>query len=220
MVELQDVSKVYTLGTNKIYALNKVNVSVNKGEFLAIMGPSGSGKSTLLNMIGCLDLPTEGAIKVNSRDFSKLSDDELTVIRKNNIGFIFQHFNLIQSLSAIENIEMPMIFNKVSATERRLKALYLLERANLELKYANHKPKELSGGQQQRVAIARALANDPPVLLADEPTGNLDSISGKSIMELLKDLNENGTTVIVVTHDKEISEYSHRVIELRDGKVC
>ena len=220
IVELQNVTKMYTLGSNEIYALNKVDLLIKKGDFVTIMGPSGSGKSTLLNMIGCLDLPTEGTVKINGIDISTLDDDELTAIRRNNIGFIFQQFNLIQALTAIENVEMPMIFNNASADVRRERALLMFERANLEVEYADHKPNELSGGQQQRVAIARALANDPPIILADEPTGNLDTKTGKSVMELLSDLNAKGTTVIVVTHDQKLAEYSNVTIRLRDGKVC
>ena len=220
IVELQNVTKMYTLGSNEIYALNKVDLSIKKGDFVTIMGPSGSGKSTLLNMIGCLDLPTEGTVKINGIDISTLSDDDLTAIRRNNIGFIFQQFNLIQALTAIENVEMPMIFNNASADVRREKALSMFERANLEAEYADHKPNELSGGQQQRVAIARALANDPPIILADEPTGNLDTKTGKSVMDLLSDLNVKGTTVIVVTHDQKLAEYSNLNIRLRDGEVC
>ena len=220
MVELQNVTKIYTLGSSEVHALSRINISIKKGDFVTIMGPSGSGKSTLLNMVGCLDLPTDGTIKVNDTDLSILSDDELTAIRRDNIGFIFQQFNLIQTLTAIENVEMPMIFNKMPASVRRAKALSMFKRANLELEYADHKPGELSGGQQQRVAIARALANDPPIILADEPTGNLDTKTGQSVMELLSDLNANGTTVIVVTHDQRLVEYSDRTIELRDGEVC
>lgn len=220
ILELRDVTKIYKMGSCDIRALNKINISIKKGDFVTIMGPSGSGKSTLLNMIGCLDLPTEGTIRLNNQDLSTLDDDELTIIRRDNIGFIFQQFNLIQTLTAIENIEMPMIFSKKSADERRNKALLLLECANLERKYMDHKPRELSGGQQQRVAIARALANNPPIILADEPTGNLDTKTGHSVMELLRDLCNKGKTVIVVTHDPKLVEYSNRVIEIKDGDVC
>jgi putative ABC transport system ATP-binding protein len=220
IVELQNVTKMYTLGSNNIYALNQVSLSIKKGDFVTIMGPSGSGKSTLLNLIGCLDLPNEGTVRINGTDISMLNDNDLTAIRRNSIGFIFQQFNLIQTLTAIENVEMPMVFNRMSDATRRKRAFVLFESAHLEPKYANHKPSELSGGQQQRVAIARALANDPPVILADEPTGNLDTNTGKSVMELLKDLNANGTTVIVVTHDENLTKYSRIIIKLRDGKIC
>ncbi|MDW5551471.1 ABC transporter ATP-binding protein [Methanosarcina sp.] len=220
IIELRNVTKVYTLGSNQIYALKQVSLLIKKGDFVTIMGPSGSGKSTLLNLIGCLDLPSEGTIRISGTDISILNDDDLTAIRRNSIGFIFQQFNLIQTLTAIENVEMPMIFNRMSAAARRERAFVLLERANLELKYADHKPSELSGGQQQRMAIARALANNPPVILADEPTGNLDTSTGTSVMELLSDLNANGTTVIVVTHDESLKRYSRTIIKLRDGQIC
>lgn len=219
IVELYEISKTYTMGLNNIYALKSVNLSIKKGDFLTIMGASGSGKSTLLNMIGCLDTPTKGIIKINNVDLSKLNDEQLTVIRRNNIGFIFQQFNLISTLTALENIELPMIFDKVSETTRKERALSLLEQVHLNSKYATHKPYELSGGQQQRVAIARALANSPSLLLADEPTGNLDTKTGKEIMELLSLLNANGTTVVVVTHDSTLIHYSNRYIKLIDGEI-
>jgi putative ABC transport system ATP-binding protein len=219
IVELQNVTKVYTLGSNEIYALNGVSLSIKKGDFVTIMGPSGSGKSTLLNMVGCLDLPGEGIVRINGTDVSTLSDDELTTLRRDNIGFIFQQFNLIQTLTAIENVEMPMIFSRMDAAARRKKALSLFNQSNLEVEYADHRPNELSGGQQQRVAIARALANDPPIILADEPTGNLDTKTGESIMALLGNLNSKGTTVIVVTHDPRLAEYSNTAIRLQDGEI-
>jgi putative ABC transport system ATP-binding protein len=219
VVELQEIAKTYTLGSNNIYALRGVSLSIKNGDFLTIMGASGSGKSTLLNLIGCLDTPTKGAIKINDVDISELNDEQLTAIRRSNIGFIFQQFNLIPTLTALENIELPMIFSKVSEIKRKKRALSLLEQVNLDSKYAAHKPYELSGGQQQRVAIARALANSPSLLLADEPTGNLDTKTGREIMELLKFLNLNGTTVVVVTHDPALMNYSNRNIRLIDGEV-
>ncbi|MDK2830787.1 ABC transporter ATP-binding protein [Methanolobus sp. WCC1] len=219
IVQLRNVKRIYTLGENKIYALNGVSFAIKKGDFVTIMGSSGSGKSTLLNMIGCLDLPTSGKVKVNNVDLSKLDDDGLTAIRRNNIGFIFQQFNLIPTLTALENVEIPMIFNGESPSKRRKRALAMLRKADLPLEYADHKPNEMSGGQQQRVAIARALANNPPILLADEPTGNLDTKTGQNIMELLKELNAAGTTVIVVTHDPKLEEYSHTTIRIQDGEV-
>jgi putative ABC transport system ATP-binding protein len=219
IAEVRNVTKVYTLGENKIYALNRVSARIEKGDFVTIMGYSGSGKSTFLNMLGCLDLPTSGKVLINNTDISKLDDDGLTSLRRNNIGFIFQQFNLIQTLTAIENVEIPMIFNGASPAKRRKKALELFGRAQLPAEYAHHKPNELSGGQQQRVAIARALANDPPILLADEPTGNLDSKTGHSVMELLRELNQAGTTVIVVTHDPRMEEYSRTTIRLQDGEI-
>jgi putative ABC transport system ATP-binding protein len=219
IVEIKNVTKIYTLGENKIYALNKVSARIGKGDFVTIMGSSGSGKSTLLNMLGCLDLPTSGKVLINNTDISKLDDDGLTSLRRNNIGFIFQQFNLIQTLTAVENVEIPMIFNGASPARRRKKALQLFQKAQLPAEYAHHKPNELSGGQQQRVAIARALANDPPILLADEPTGNLDSKTGHGVMELLRELNQAGTTVIVVTHDPRMEEYSRTTIRLQDGEI-
>lgn len=219
VVELQEVVKIYNPGPNNIYALRGVNLSIKKGDFLTIMGASGSGKSTLLNLVGCLDTPTKGIIKINDVDISKLNDEQLTTIRRSNIGFIFQQFNLIPTLTALENIELPMIFNKVLEAKRKRRALSLLEQVNLDSKYADHKPYELSGGQQQRVAIARALANSPSLLLADEPTGNLDTKTGRGIMELLNTLNIDGTTMIVVTHDPKLMNYSNRSIMLIDGEI-
>ena len=219
VVELQEIAKTYTLGSNNIYALRGVNLSIKNGDFLTIMGASGSGKSTLLNLIGCLDTPTKGAIKINDVDISELNDEQLTAIRRSNIGFIFQQFNLIPTLTALENIELPMIFSKVSEIKRKKRALSLLEQVNLDSKYAAHKPYELSGGQQQRVAIARALANSQSLLFADEPTGNLDTKTGREIMELLSFLNLNGTTMVVVTHDPTLMNYSNRNIRLIDGEV-
>jgi putative ABC transport system ATP-binding protein len=219
VVELQEIAKTYTLGSNNIYALRGVSFSIEKGDFLTIMGASGSGKSTLLNLIGCLDTPTKGVVKINGVDISKLNDEQLTAIRRSSIGFIFQHFNLIPTLTALENIELPMVFNKIQEVTREQRALSLLEQVNLDSKYAAHKPYELSGGQQQRVAIARALANSPSLLLADEPTGNLDTKTGREIMELLNYLNLNGTTVVVVTHDPALLDYSNRNIRLIDGEI-
>lgn len=219
IVQLQNVRKIYTLGTSEIHALNGVNISIEKGDFVTIMGSSGSGKSTLLNMVGCLDTPTSGKVKINGTNITKLDDDKLTAIRRDNIGFIFQQFNLIPTLTAIENVEIPMIFSRITPTLRKKRAMHALEQAQLDPEYASHRPNELSGGQQQRVAIARALANEPPILLADEPTGNLDSKTGKSIMELLVRLNEEGTTLIVVTHDHKLTEYSNKTIVLMDGEV-
>lgn len=219
IVEIKKVTKIYTLGANKIYALNKVSAKIEKGDFVTIMGSSGSGKSTLLNMLGCLDLPTSGKVLINNTDLSSLDDDGLTSLRRNNIGFIFQQFNLIQTLTAVENVEIPMIFNGASPQKRRKRALKLLQKAQLPTEYAHHKPNELSGGQQQRVAIARALANNPPILLADEPTGNLDTRTGHGVMELLRELNQAGTTVIVVTHDPRMEEYSRTTIRLQDGEI-
>lgn len=219
IVQLTDVKKIYQLGASQIHALNGVDLSIERGDFVTIMGSSGSGKSTMLNLIGCLDQPTEGTVKINGTDLSLLNDDQLTEIRRNNIGFIFQQFNLIPTLTAVENVEMPMIFSGIPEQERRRRAMEFLRRANLDAEFAEHKPSELSGGQQQRVAIARALANSPPILLADEPTGNLDTKTGKSVMDLLSELNLHGTTIIVVTHDPKIAAYANTNIVLRDGEI-
>lgn len=221
VVELKKVSKIYTLGNNKIYALNEVSLSIQKGDFITIIGPSGSGKTTLLNMIGCLDLPTAGNVLIDGIDISREDDNGLTRIRRDKIGFIFQQFNLIPTLTALENVELPMLFKnkKVSKSQRRKNALALFDLVSLEKKYADHKPNELSGGQQQRVAIARALANHPPIILADEPTGNLDTKTGIGIMDLLQQLNKDGATVIVVTHDPSLAKYSSETIRIMDGKI-
>ncbi|WP_440952899.1 ABC transporter ATP-binding protein [Methanococcoides sp. FTZ1] len=219
IVRLQNVRKSYVLGKSEVHALNGVSITIEKGEFITIMGTSGSGKSTLLNMVGCLDKPTSGKVKINGTDVTKVDDDKLTTIRRDNIGFIFQQFNLIPTLTALENVEIPMIFSRIPPEKRKKRAMWALKQAQLDAEYATHRPNELSGGQQQRVAIARALANRPPILLADEPTGNLDSKTGKSIMELLVRLNKAGTTLIVVTHDHKLTEYSDRTIVLMDGEV-
>ncbi len=220
IVELQDVTKIYRPGPNQINALNMVNISIEPGDFVTIMGSSGSGKSTLLNLVGCLDRPTRGTVLINGVDTSTLDDDSLTAIRRDNIGFIFQQFNLIPTLTAQENVEIPMIFARIPFAKRQERSLELLQRADLEPEFADHKPNELSGGQQQRVAIARALANEPPILLADEPTGNLDTQTGQTIMQLLSELNTGGTTLIVVTHDPKLAEYSNTTIRLQDGEMC
>jgi putative ABC transport system ATP-binding protein len=219
VVELRDVSKIYTLGSNKIHALDNVNLSIRKGEFISVMGPSGSGKSTLLNLVGCLDLPTSGTVLIDGIDISKLNDDRLTVIRRDKIGFIFQQFNLIPTLTAIENVEMPMIFRRVPAHRLRENALRLFEMVGLEAIYADHRPNELSGGQQQRVAVARALANNPALILADEPTGNLDTKTGAGIMDLLKELNGRGATIVMVSHDPRLSPYADKTVEMVDGRI-
>jgi putative ABC transport system ATP-binding protein len=219
VVRLEDVYKIYITGSEEVHALDGVNMVVGKGEFISIMGPSGSGKSTLLNMIGCLDKPTSGKVYIKEVDTSTLSDDELTKLRRETIGFVFQHYNLIPTLSALENVELPMIFKRVDGDERRRKAIELLKIVGLE-KEMNRKPNELSGGQQQRVGIARALANDPEILLCDEPTGNLDTKSGEAILRILKRLNkERGVTIIIVTHDPSVSEFAQRTVRIRDGKI-
>ncbi len=219
VVELRGVSKIYTLGLNKIHALDNVDLNIQKGEFISVMGPSGSGKSTLLNLVGCLDLPTSGAVLIDGIATSGLNDDWLTTIRRDKIGFIFQQFNLIPTLTAIENVEMPMIFRRVPAQLLRKKALRLFEMVGLEAIYADHRQNELSGGQQQRVAVARALANDPALILADEPTGNLDTKTGIAIMNLLSELNDRGATIVMVTHDPRLSTYADRTVEMIDGQI-
>jgi len=219
VVELKGASKIYTLGLNKIHALDDVSLSIQKGEFVAVMGPSGSGKSTLLNLVGCLDLPTSGAVLIDGIATSGLDDDRLTKIRRDKIGFIFQQFNLIPTLTAIENVEMPMIFGRVPAHLLRRKSLRLFEMVGLEAIYAEHRQNELSGGPQQRVAVARALANDPALILADEPTGNLDTKTGIAIMNLLSELNDKGATIVMVTHDPRLSTYADRTVEMIDGQI-
>jgi putative ABC transport system ATP-binding protein len=217
-VILENVYKIYVVGSQKVYALNGVSLKIGGGEFLGIMGPSGSGKSTLLNMIGCLDKPTKGSVLIDGVETAKLSDDELTRLRREKIGFIFQQYNLIPTLTALENVELPMIFHGMGVRERERRAKELLEKVGLE-REMERRPTELSGGQQQRVAIARALANNPSILLCDEPTGNLDTKSGGVIMELIKELNDEGVTIVLVTHNPAVSRYAKRVVRIRDGKI-
>lgn len=216
VIELQNVRKIYEAGVSKVYALNGVTMSVERGDFVAIMGPSGSGKSTLLNLIGCLDRPTEGRVIINGVDTANLSDKQLTELRRDTIGFIFQQYNLIPTLTAFENVELPMIFKGVAKSEREKRAKELLSLVGLE-EEMHRRPMELSGGQQQRVAIARALANEPSILLCDEPTGNLDTRSGKAVMEIISKLNREGVTVVVVTHDPAIAAFAKRVVRIVDG---
>jgi len=218
LIELRNVSKVYGRGDNLVYALKKINLKIKKGEFVLFFGPSGSGKSTLMHIIGCLDRPTEGKVILKGRDVSKLSSNELARIRNETIGFVFQTFNLINTLNVLENVSLPLIFRGVSGEERIKKARKYVEIVGLKGR-EKHKPLELSGGQQQRVAIARALITNPEIILADEPTGNLDSKTGKKIMDILKEINENGKTVIVVTHDISLIEYGSRIIYLKDGRI-
>jgi putative ABC transport system ATP-binding protein len=219
VVELRQVSKIYKMDEVEVKALDCVDMKVEKGEFVAIIGPSGSGKSTLLHMIGLLDRPTNGKVFLDGIDVSKLSDNELARLRGNKIGFVFQFFNLYPILTALENIELPMIISEKDKTERRKRALELLRIVGLE-KRAEHLPSQLSGGERQCVAIARALANNPSLILADEPTGNLDSKSGKEIIELLDKLQEEeGKTIIMVTHNLNIGKYAERLIYLKDGKI-
>jgi len=218
LIELNDVWKLYTIGENEIYALRGLNFKVYEGEFVSITGPSGSGKSTAMNMIGSLDIPTKGKIYLGGHDISKLSESDLATIRGKKIGFVFQQFNLINTLTAKENVMLPMIFQGYSKDEREKKAEYLLKLVELENRMDN-RPNELSGGQQQRVAIARALANDPEVILADEPTGNLDSKTGVNVLEYLKKLNQQGKTIVMVTHDPNVAKSAKRMVFLKDGKI-
>ena len=218
LVEIRDMSKIYNPGENEVRALDHVSLTIQKGEFVAIIGQSGSGKSTLMNMIGCLDVPTEGTYILNGQDVSKLKDDELSDIRNREIGFIFQGFNLIPNLTARENVELPLIYRGVSQKERHELSKRALETVGLQHRM-NHRPSEMSGGQQQRVAIARAIAQAPPVILADEPTGNLDSASSKEIINVLKELHADGRTVILITHDNDIAAQAKRVVRIMDGKV-
>jgi len=219
IIRLDDVWKVYKMGEVEVPALRGLSLEIYPCEFVSIMGPSGSGKSTSMNMVGCLDVPTQGHIFLDGRDIAELEESDLAQIRGRKIGFVFQQFNLITSLSAMENVMMPMMFQDVPTYERERRARRLLDIVGLG-KRVNHRPTELSGGEQQRVAIARALANDPPVILADEPTGNLDSKHGEEIMELLSRLHEKEKkTIIMVTHDEKLSKYADRIIYIKDGKV-
>ena len=218
LVEIKDVCKIYNPGENEVRALDHVSLTIDEQEFVAIIGHSGSGKSTLMNMLGCLDVPTSGEYWLHGQDVSALSDDALSDIRNREIGFIFQGFNLIPNLTALENVELPLIYRGVSKSVREELSVEALKKVGLEHRM-DHKPSEMSGGQQQRVAIARAIAQAPPVILADEPTGNLDSNSTKEIMDILKGLHKEGRTVILITHDNEIAAQAKRVIQIRDGKI-
>lgn len=219
MINIQEITKRYEMGSNIVMALDGISIDIQEGEFVAIVGPSGSGKSTLMNIIGCLDIVTSGTYVLNQIPIQEYDQDELADIRNQQIGFIFQQFNLLPSFTAIENVMMPMTYAKVAKKQRELKAASLLQTVGLGDRM-DHKPTELSGGQQQRVSIARALANDPAIILADEPTGALDSKTGKEVLTLLKTLNSNGKTVIVITHDHEVARFANRVITLKDGKVA
>ncbi|KXO07219.1 Macrolide export ATP-binding/permease protein MacB [Moritella sp. JT01] len=218
LVILNGISKHYKSGDEEIRALDRVSLSINKGEFLSILGPSGSGKSTLMNMLGCLDKPTLGEYYLNSQDVSALSGNQLAKIRNLNIGFVFQSFNLLEYASALENVALPLVYRGVKAAERRKKAAALLERVGLGDRM-HHKPNQLSGGQKQRVAIARALVNDPQIILADEPTGALDSKSGAEIEALFNELHREGRTLIIVTHDNALAQRTKRIINIKDGQI-
>lgn len=219
LIKLENVWKTYKLGEFPLSVLKGVNLEIMPGSFATIMGPSGSGKSTLMYMLGLLDTPSEGKIYLSGQDTSNFSEDKLAEVRGKKIGFIFQQFNLLQNLTAIENVMLPMIFQGVTESQRREKAKQLLESVNLG-KRINHKPSEMSGGEQQRIAIARSLVNNPEILIADEPTGNLDSANGKAVMEILRKLHEDQKkTIVVVTHDPNIAHYSHNIIHIQDGLI-
>src|SRR3989338_3779803 len=219
LIELKSVEKTYEMDEVGLQVLKDINMNVDKGECIAIMGPSGSGKSTMLHMIGCLDRPTKGEVIIDGKDVSRLSDSELAKIRREKIGFVFQSFHLIPSMSALDNVLLPMSFKKTFVgNEEKKRAEKLLDLVGLK-KRKDHRPAQLSGGERQRVAIARALANEPEILLADQPTGNLDSQSGKEIIDLLVNLNKEGTTLVLITHDQNIAKYAEKIVRIKDGKI-
>ncbi|HEV2065045.1 MAG TPA: ABC transporter ATP-binding protein [Thermoanaerobaculia bacterium] len=218
LIDIRDITKVYEMGEEKVHALSGVTLAVSKGEYIAIMGPSGSGKSTLMNLIGCLDTPSSGSYILNGREVGTMTDDELAAIRNQEIGFVFQTFNLLPRTTALQQVELPLVYSGLPRKERRERAVKALAAVNL-LDRMGHQPSEMSGGQRQRVAIARALINDPSILLADEPTGNLDSVTGIEIMALFDQLNGRGNTIVLVTHEEDIAAHARRIVRLRDGKI-
>jgi len=218
LIETRDLWKTYIMGSEEIHALRGVSINIEPGEYVAIMGPSGSGKSTLMNLVGCLDTPSKGSYLLNGKEVAAMNDDELARIRNEEIGFVFQTFNLLPRATALHNVELPLVYAGVSGKDRQERARQALEKVELTSR-ASHRPNELSGGQRQRVAIARALVNDPSILLADEPTGNLDSKTGIEIMALFAKLHETGNTIILVTHEPDVAAYAHRTISIRDGQV-
>jgi putative ABC transport system ATP-binding protein len=219
VIKTLELTKVYEMGSEQVHALSGIDVEIHKGEYVAIMGPSGSGKSTLMNLIGCLDSPSSGKYWLAGRLVSDLDDDDLAYIRNKEIGFVFQTFNLLPRATALHNVELPLIYSGTPAEERIVKAKKALERVDL-MDRITHKPNELSGGQRQRVAIARALVNSPSIVLADEPTGNLDSKTGEEIMALFESLHKLGNTIILVTHENDVAQHAHRIIYIRDGKIA
>jgi putative ABC transport system ATP-binding protein len=218
IIQVRDLRKTYKMGSEVIHALRSVSLDVFKNEYVALMGPSGSGKSTLMNILGCLDSPSEGSYILNEIDVSSMSDGELAEVRNKQIGFVFQTFNLLPRLSALENVALPLVYSGISKKERLEKAAMVLEQVNLKDRMT-HKPNELSGGQRQRVAIARALVNDPAIILADEPTGNLDSKTSVEIMNIFETIHQSGNTVIIVTHEPDIAEFARRVVRMKDGNI-
>jgi putative ABC transport system ATP-binding protein len=218
LIETHDLWKTYVMGSEEIHALRGVSIAIQRGEYVAIMGPSGSGKSTLMNLIGCLDTPSKGSYLLNGKQVSQMNDDELARIRNEEIGFVFQTFNLLPRATALHNVELPLVYAGVTAKDRIERAKSALAKVELESRMS-HRPNELSGGQRQRVAIARALVNNPSILLADEPTGNLDSKTGTEIMGVFERLHESGNTIVLVTHEADIAAYAHRTIHIRDGQV-
>jgi putative ABC transport system ATP-binding protein len=218
LIETRDLWKTYVMGEEEIHALRGVSIQIERGEYVAIMGPSGSGKSTLMNLIGCLDTPSKGSYLLNGKQVGEMNDNELARIRNQEIGFVFQTFNLLPRASALQNVELPLVYAGVSSKDRQARAKEALDKVELSSRMS-HKPNELSGGQRQRVAIARALVNDPSILLADEPTGNLDSKTGAEIMTLFARLHEAGNTIVLVTHEADVAAFAHRTISVRDGQV-
>ena len=218
IIQISQITKTFSVGQEKVHALTGVDLIINKGEYVALMGPSGSGKSTLMNMLGCLDTPTSGTYILNGTDVSKMDDNELAEVRNKDIGFVFQTFNLMPRLTALGNVALPLVYAGKNKEDREERAIEVLKHVKLEDRM-NHKPNELSGGQRQRVAIARALVNNPAIILADEPTGNLDTKTSMEIMALFEEIHQQGNTVILITHEEDIAKFAHRVVRLRDGKV-
>lgn len=218
VIKIKKIARHFTVGNEVIKALKTIDLSIEKNEFVALMGQSGSGKSTLMNILGCLDTPTEGSYTLANNNVSQLNDNSLAEIRNKEIGFVFQSFNLLPKSTALENVMLPLIYAGFNKEEREIKALDALEKVNLSDRI-NHRPNELSGGQRQRVAVARALVNNPSIILADEPTGNLDSATSVEIMALFQEIHKNGNTVIIVTHEDEIAQYAHRIVRLKDGEI-